>query len=174
MRYVLITSAAAATLLFGCAPSPCKTATSSATAPAAELAAASSFPKLAGRWTGSATIVVNWVQQKDLPIELTIASDGSASGKIGDANLVNAKVRSGRGEIERSLGWGREYRLHGQLEGDILAAEHVRRDAVDILFDQPAETALSGGLHSSGWEIGNKQTMKLSAAQMRLERQPGQ
>ena len=35
---------------------------------------------LVGRWTGDAQIVVQWADQKQLPIDLVIARDGTVSG----------------------------------------------------------------------------------------------
>jgi hypothetical protein len=138
-----------------------------ATAPATQETDAS----LAGRWNGSAGIVVNWTRQRKLTVQLDIAADGSVSGKVGDASLVNARLRPGRGSVQRSLGWGRDYRIHGQLEGDLIKAESIRRDAVDIVFDQTDPKTLTGGLTSSGSEFGGKDSMKLAAGSMRLTRE---
>ena len=117
-------------------------------------------------------MVVQWVQQKQLPVRLDIAADGTVSGNVGDATLVDAKLRSGRGSIERSLGWGRDYRIHGTLQGNLIDAEQIHRDAVDIVFDQQDQTTLTGGLTSSGSEIGAKESMKLTAGGMVLRRAP--
>ena len=127
------------------------------------------FDNLAGQWTGEAKVVVVWATQKQLPVTLDIAGDGAVTGTVGDATLVNARLRSGRGQFERSLGWGREYRIHGQLSGDLIRAEQIHRDAVDIVFD-PSDGALVGGLNSSGSKFGGKESMILSAGGMRLQR----
>jgi hypothetical protein len=149
-------------LIIGCtAPAE----TSPTTAPTTQKAYS-----LAGPWSGSATIVVNWTNQKQLLVKLKIAEDGSVSGTVGDASLVNAKLSPSRGSLQRSLGWGRDYRIHGQLRGDLVKAEAIRRDAVDIVFDRLDEQTLVGGLTSSGTEFGGKESMKLAAGKMTLIR----
>jgi len=162
-------SASAALVLFlicGCArdssvaPPPPAPSTATTTQPVA------SNP--AGEWSGNATIVVNWVKQRNLPIAVTIAPDGSVTGTVGDAQLVDARLRAGRGPVLRSLGWARDYRIHGKLQGDILKDEQVQRDEVDIVFDRSGDGKLVGGAASSGSEIGDKGTMKLTAGNMVL------
>lgn len=129
-----------------------------------------SIAALAGNWSGDASIVVDWVQQKQLAIQLKIAADGTVTGKVGDATLAEAKVRLGRGSIERSLGWARDFRIHGKLQGDFIAAEKVQRDEVDIVFDRTGETTLQGGLATSGWEVGPPDKMKISVGKMVLRK----
>lgn len=137
-------------------------------APAEKQQAARSIPALAGNWTGDAKIVVNWIEQKTLPVQLQIAADGSVAGTVGDATLVEAKVRPGRNALERSLGWARDFRIHGKLQGDLIAAEKAHRDEIDIVFDRMDDTTLRGGLATSGWEMGPSDVMKITAGQMVL------
>jgi hypothetical protein len=144
-------------------------ATVSDTSSATEAKESQPFDNLAGQWTGNAKVVVVWANQKQLPVKLDIAGDGAVSGTVGDATLMNARMRSGRGQFERSLGWGREYRIHGQLSGDMIQAEQIHRDAVDIVLD-PSDGALVGGLNSSGSKFGGKESMILSAGDLRLQR----
>jgi hypothetical protein len=146
----------------GCSQPPA----SSATRPATSSLAA----PLAGHWTGSASVVVQWAQQKQLPIVLDIAPDGAVSGTVGDARLVDAKLASGRGDLGRALNFARDFRIHGRLEGDLIAAEKIRRDAVDIVFDRATDGTLVGGLTSSGSEFGGKTSMKLAAGKMVLKK----
>jgi hypothetical protein len=70
------------------------------------------------------------------------------------------------------MGWGRDFRIHGKLQGDLIAAEKVNRDAVDIVFDQAADGSLTGGLATSGWEVGGPDRMKVSAGKMVLRKVP--
>ena len=128
---------------------------------------------LAGRWTGTSGVVVEWAKQKQLPVVLDIAPDGSVTGSVGDANLVNARLAKGRGAVQRSLGWARDFRVHGKLEGDLIATEGVRRDGVDIVFDRADDGTLVGGLTSSGSKVGGKDEMQLAAGKMVLRREAG-
>ena len=135
----------------------------STSAPAATVSG--EFGALAGRWTGSANVIVQWAKQKDLPVDLVIEPDGRASGTVGDAKLVDARLRTQR--------FGSPLRVHGRLEGSLIDAEGVRRDEVDILLSRADDGTLTGGLHSSGSKLGGKESMKLSASGMTLRRVNG-
>jgi hypothetical protein len=139
--------------------------TAPATAPSSSIA-----ETVQGSWAGSAHAVVVWVNHTQIDVRLDIAPDGSVTGTVGDATLVDARLRSGRSEIERSLGWGRDYRIHGNLDGDIIKAEGIHRDGVDIVFDRRDENTLVGGLSSTGTEFGGKESMRLAAQHLTLKR----
>ena len=149
----------------GCNDSPAAPASLAA---AAATQSASTRPadesRLAGRWTGNAAIIVQWTQQKQLPVTLDITADGIVTGRVGDAGLVNGRF------VSRWPNTG--YRVHGRLEGNLIDAEQVRRDAVDILFERTDDGTLTGGLHSSGSKFGGRSSMKLSATSLVLRRQP--
>ena len=123
-----------------------------------------SFDTLAGTWKGDAKIVVDWVQNTQLAITLNIDADGNVTGRVGDAELIEARVHL------RTIDMNRDFRVHGQLEGELIAAESVQRGEIDILFDHPNADTLVGGLHTSGSKIGGKDSMKVSAAKMALKR----
>jgi hypothetical protein len=125
---------------------------------------------LTGVWNGQAHIVVQWAQQKQLPVRLEIAADNSVTGTIGDARLVGATLGPGRGPTQRALGWGRDYRIDGKLQGDVIAAEQIHRDAVIIVFDRASDGTLTGGVNSSGSKFGGKESMILTAQKMHLRR----
>jgi hypothetical protein len=135
---------------------------------------ADTYRELAGRWTGSASIVNQAVQQRQLAVDLAITPDGSVTGTVGDSTLAGATIAPGRSDTERALKMGRDYRVHGSLQGDMVRAEHLRRDTVDIVFDRAADGTLVGGLHSSGAKVGDKDSMMVSAAKMVLHRQPAE
>ena len=115
----------------------------------------------AGTWTGSRDVMVRLGEQKTLTVRLQVAPDGSVNGTVGDATLVNAKLQRGRGDLARSLNLGSDWHIHGDLKGDLIQAEQIRRDGIDILFHRDGE-GLKGGLHSTGSEFGGKEKMKLS------------
>jgi hypothetical protein len=146
-----------------------------ATAPAATTQPATNRSiaiDLQGSWTGSAHAVVQWVQNPKLLVKIDIAADGSVAGMVGDATLVDGRLVAGRSEIERALGWGRDYRIHAKLAGDIIKAEGIRRDSVDIVFDRRDDNTVVGGLSSNGSEFGGKESMRLAAQKMTLRREP--
>ena len=124
--------------------------------------AAGQFDDMAGHWAGSAKVIVQWAKQKDLPVDLVIEPDGRVSGTVGDAKLIDGWLRAQR--------VGAPLRVHGKLDGNLIDAEAIRRDAIDVLLHPGPDGTLTGGLHSSGWEIGGKGSMKLSASDLTLRR----
>jgi hypothetical protein len=149
---------------------PAPTTSAAASAPASAPAGATAVVDLTGVWSGQAHIVVQWAKQKQLPVRLEIAADKSVTGRIGDARLVDARLAPGRGPTQRALGWGRDYRVDGKLQGDVIAAEQIHRDAVIVVFDRAADGTLVGGVNSSGSKFGGKDSMILTAQRMRLRR----
>ena len=117
---------------------------------------------LAGYWAGEATIIVQWARQEKLPVDLRIEPDGQVSGTVGDAKLVDGRLRRQKA--------GSPFRVHGKLEGNLIDAEAIRRDSVDVLFHVAEDGTLAGGVHSGGSKFGGKDSMKLSASKMVLRR----
>ena len=54
-------------------------------------------PAMVGHWSGNARIIVTWCRQTNLPVALDIRADGSVTGKVGDAVLVNGQLKKNRG-----------------------------------------------------------------------------
>ena len=129
------------------------------------------FPpsELVGRWTGEARIIVSWCQQKKLPIDITIASDGAVAGTIGDAKLKNARIKKNRGFLGRLFHIKTDYIIRGELVGPIVAREKITRKSLSIPFNL-VEGELRGGLTTSGSWFGGKEKMELSASKMALKK----
>ena len=179
MRRMILALAASASMAFftgcrserrGSTSGPAPSTAHAAIQPTTSAADKQVPDSVVGRWTGTADIVVSWTRQRKLPVQLDVAADGSVTGMVGDATLADAKLAVGRTPVERSLSWGRDWRVRGQLRGDIIAAEQIRRDAVNILFDQQDQDTLAGGLHSSGSKFGDRDSMVLSAGKIVLQR----
>jgi hypothetical protein len=124
---------------------------------------------LVGHWRGNAKIIVSWCEQESLPVAIDIATDGSVTGKVGDATLVNGKISHNRGWLGRKLDLKTDLIITGGLEGAIVAAESISRDGVNIPLNFEGGE-LSGGLHSHGSETGGKDSMKLSASSLTLKK----
>jgi hypothetical protein len=148
-------------------------------------AATRSAGRLIGRWAGETNIVVNWTQARTLPVQLDIQSDGSVSGKVGDAQLkegilgnthpfglVFGVPEGPRGKPPGSLAADDHFQVTAKLDGPLIAAEQVRRGGVIVAFSLAQDQTLRGGLTSTGSEFGGKDSMKLSGRTMVLCRQP--
>jgi hypothetical protein len=154
-----------------CAAPACSDVTSS-TAPASQPSTQPTTqptPALAGRWTGSARVVNDFVRATTLPVEIQIHDDLTVTGRVGDATLANGRLISNRGSLARAAGLGRDYEIRADLDGLLIAAEQVRRDGVTIVFDLDA-SGLHGGLTSTGTKVGGKNVVQIAAGKMRLAR----
>ena len=125
-------------------------------------------PPMVGTWNGESRIIVDWCKQEKLPISLKIAADGSVTGKIGDATLTDGKLRRNRGTIGRWLKLKTDFILTGNLKGAIVKAEGITRSGVSLPLNFDGKN-FTGGLHTTGKKIGDKQSMKLSATGLALK-----
>ncbi len=125
-----------------------------------------------GHWKGQAKIVVGWTKQKELPIDITILGDGMVTGSVGDAALVNGRLVKKSWIYTGVFQHENPYRIEGDLQGDIIKAEGIRRDSIMISL-RVEDGKIDGGLGTSGKKTGGKETMILSAADVSLERIAG-
>ncbi|OHB55313.1 MAG: hypothetical protein A2Y07_07355 [Planctomycetes bacterium GWF2_50_10] len=122
-----------------------------------------------GHWKGNATIIVNWTKQKNLPIEIKINSDGTVTGTVGDATLVNGTLIKKSWIYTKIFQHENPYRIESDLQGKIIKSENIQRDSVYISL-RIENGKVDGGLATSGTKTGNKETMILSAMNVSLSR----
>lgn len=106
-------------------------------------------PAMTGHWEGNARIVVIWCKQKYLPVKVDIHPDGSVTGTVGDATLIDGRFESNRGWLFRKLNWATDYIIMGDLKGPLVAAEGITRAKVKIPLNFTNGT-FEGGVNSSG------------------------
>lgn len=126
-------------------------------------------PETVGQWKGDARIIVIWSKQTNLCVTLNVRDDATVTGKIGDAQLINGRLKKNRGWIGQNLKAKTDYIVVGDLQGAIIASEGITRSRVKLPLNFAAET-LSGGLHTSGCQFGGKEQMILSATGLNLKR----
>jgi hypothetical protein len=131
---------------------------------------ASIQPAMTGTWSGEARIVVNWTQQKKLPVRVTIAPDGAVTGTIGDATLRDGRLQRNRTAIGRTLHVKTDWIIAGRLEGAIIKPEAIRRDSVKLPLNW-IDGHYEGTVNTSGSQFGGKKSMWLAAQDLRLDRQ---
>jgi hypothetical protein len=127
------------------------------------------IPAMAGAWSGEARIVVNWTTEKTLRVTLNIAPDGRVTGTIGDAVLRNGSFERNRTAIGRALHFATDWIVRGDLDGDVIKAEGIRREGVMIPLNW-IDDHFEGGVNTSGSHFGGKDTMWLAAQGLRLDR----
>ena len=128
---------------------------------------------MVGHWESKAHIIVNWCKQKELSVSISIRSDDTVSGRVGDAELKNGKILHGRGWVLRVLNWGSEYIIKADLHNPIVASENISRKNISMPLDFDG-ASFTGGMHTSGSKFGGREKMKLSAMGLRLVPNPKQ
>lgn len=124
----------------------------------------------AGHWEGSAQIAANWCKQRQLAVVIDVHPDGSVTGKVGDAALVNARFSSNRGGVGRALSLFSDYIVRGSLSGPLVAADKITRAGVTIPLDVGGDS-LVGAVHSSGSKATvTIEDRKLTALSLKLVR----
>lgn len=124
---------------------------------------------MVGSWVGRAQITVPWTLQRELAVRIAIRDDGSVSGTIGDAQLVDGRFASGRGPVGRALRRGREYVIDGRLWGSVIRSAAVQRARVRVPLDWTGQT-FEGELQTSGTYEGSPADLILSATGLVLRR----
>src|ERR1019366_8892730 len=132
-------------------------------------------PAMTGHWEGNARIIVSWCHQTNLAVVVNILADGSVTGKIGNATLIDGRFEANRGWLGRKLNLATDYIITGDLDGAIVSAEGITRDKIFIPLDLK-DNALVGGINTSGSlcvfssEKTMKEKMGLSARSLKLIR----
>lgn len=121
-----------------------------------------------GHWEGDARIIVTWSRQTNLHVKINIGKDGSVTGKVGDATLINGHLQPNRGPLGRKLNLATDHVIRGNLNGPVVAAEGITRESVSIPLNFIGG-AFVGGLHTSGSQFGGKEKMILSARSLTLK-----
>jgi hypothetical protein len=130
---------------------------------------------VAGHWEGNARIIVSWCRQTNLNVAVDIHADGSVTGKIGDATLIDGRFEANRGWLGRKLNLATDYIITGKLDGAIVAVEGIVRDKVYIPINLK-DSAFVGGINTSGsfCVFSSKKTMRekmgFSAMSLKLVR----
>jgi len=70
-----------------------------------------------------------------LAIEIHIASDGSVSGKVGDAEFVDCTLKKNRTRLEEAINIKTDYIIEGQLVGHIVEADSINQRDISIPFN---------------------------------------
>ena len=113
----------------------------------------------AGTWSVTETVSVRYKENGDyrflkqtLPIEVTVASDGTVTGSVGSAHFEGCRVVSNRNALERWLNLKTDWIFRGQLVGRLFPGDPFALRKVSAPFNRTGE-AWSGTLfHMDDWE----------------------
>lgn len=104
---------------------------------------------LIGTWVGDARIANKELSPCAPQVRVTIGADGAVQGMVGEARLVNGRLKRNRGAVGRSLRVKTDWIVDAGLDGPIFSAESVTRERVRIPFDVRGDS-LRGGFHAMG------------------------
>jgi hypothetical protein len=110
-------------------------------------------PAMTGHWEGTAYIVAVWVHHTNLLVKLDIHADGSVTGTVGDAKLMDGLFQRNRGWLGRHLNLATDYVIRGGLDGPIVAAEGITRSGVAIPLNF-TDGIFAGGVNTSDPILG--------------------
>ena len=123
-----------------------------------------------GHWKGQSKIIVNWTKQQWLDIDIDIKQDGTVTGQVGDSQLKNGVFKL-RDWLTRTFNPKSIWMVRGDLIGPVIKNENIQREYINLLFHTiGADGKITGGFHTSGSKIGNKETMIMSGREMVLEK----
>ena len=105
-------------------------------------------PDLVGAWDGIVELRVDGSARR-VPVRLVVRPDGRVTGEIGDARLVEATVRGGRGWLARALHLGPDLSVVGRLEGAIAPGEATPAGRVRLPLERVG-AELCGALQARG------------------------
>jgi hypothetical protein len=128
-------------------------------------------PSMIGRWQGNADVVASWTKQRTLTADITVFADDRVTGSIGDAKLVDGRIRKNRGWFATRMSWKTDYVIDARLEGPIIRAENIERAAVRMPLNW-TKGRFEGGINTSGSSTGGVETMALAANNLVLHRVP--
>ena len=119
--------------------------------------------ELVGRWRGSGHIVANWTSQHDLPVDVTIASDGSVTGSIGDAAIASGRFVENRGLLTSRFVHS-DYSLVLELSGVILKGDGIvrKRYRLNVSFHDPVLAGFGASEGSKSWPGASRESMARS------------
>jgi hypothetical protein len=108
---------------------------------------------LAGRWTGFGDVIVTWTRARTIIADIVIADDGTVSGTVGDAKLLEARLKKNHGRLASMMGWKTEYIIEAKLDGPILRDEGLVRASVNMPLNLDAGR-LQGSVATNGKPYG--------------------
>jgi hypothetical protein len=133
------------------------------------LRSAEKMDPMVGCWEGGAPVIVSWADQHDLLVSIEIAADGRVTGRVGDAVLVDGRLK----KKTNWFGGEREdqttHIVRAALRGPIVDAEGISRSEIFIHL-RLEDAMMSGSLATSGTKVGGKESMALTATPLRLSK----
>lgn len=124
-------------------------------------------PEMVGNWVGLGHHLLSseFLDQKEIPMMLTIDQQGNISGYLGDAGIVKTG-------LQKTAWWLRllskeKYRAVVELRGNIVNQESFKRDGGTIFFESLGTDEMICGFTSTGSKV-NSENMALPVKDIKL------
>ncbi len=132
--------------------------------------------QIVGHWIGTARVVHLWAYGKTFQVALDVHRNGSVTGKLGAAKLIDGHWRTDRpsdAKRTKNRDW-MDYMITGRLSGMVIPADHIAAANVFIPLDTEGGK-LQGGVNTHGTThrtfFGTDQ-MGIMSCDLTLERFP--
>jgi hypothetical protein len=106
------------------------------------------------RWEGATLVRSAATDSTTLPLVLSLAASGMVNGRFGGARIVEGRIRTDRGLLQRWFGSNTDYSVTVQLEGDVVPGERVRRTELYLNIHYENDTLRCLGQTSGGPATG--------------------
>ena len=110
---------------------------------------------LSGKWQGICFISLGFFQDDpslcgtdSTMVDLTIHQDGTVTGTVGQARLVDGYLKGNRGWLSRKLKWRTEFIIKGYLEGPIVDCDRDSVKKITLPFN-----LVNGGIKGTLFKI---------------------
>ena len=120
-----------------------------------------------GEWQGSGRITAEWCEKDQLSVRLIVREDGAIAGAVGDARIREGYIQKNR-RLLILLGQPK-YIIHAKLDGSMLAAENIQREAIELLLTMDGHE-LVGEFRTSGTKNGGRESVVVRGESLRLSR----
>ena len=125
---------------------------------------------LVGTWVGETNPIVLWVNAKSIPVKIVIQPNGEITGMLGDATIVNGIVKNRNNSIMGKFLDHSGFSIIVKLQGNIIDSEQIHRRSANVFFIDYKDKEWHGSIHTSGTNIGGKNTMVLTTNNMALRK----
>jgi hypothetical protein len=107
--------------------------------------------QLVGHWVGTAKVIHTWAYGKTFPVLLDIHRDGTATGTLGNAKLVDARWKRERlspHERQKYPGWI-TFLVKGGLSGSLMPKDAINATYAYVPIER-YHGKFSGGVNTHG------------------------
>jgi hypothetical protein len=124
---------------------------------------------MTGTWAGTSAVLGDSTELTRIEILIVIAPDGHVTGMVGGAVLRNAQLEWDRGFFGRLFGYGRDWKIAGNLDGLIVPCNGPPLARLVMSLDWVSDH-FDGGFVAAMPQIRGHREILASSGPLRLDR----